>query len=84
MIPVLLATAVLMAVAWRIHTALQAVEQHIAALGEQLAASRHAQEHQHAELHRRLNGIEAAACRAEREARAVSDQLTAAMSVVSS
>jgi len=83
MIPVVVATVVLVAVAWRIHIALRTVERHIAALGEQLVASKHAQDHHHTELHRRLNGIEAAATRAEREARAVSDQLTAAMSVVS-
>ena len=83
MIPVAVAIVVLMAVAWRIHMALRVVERQITALGEQLAASKHAQDHQHDELHRRLNGIEAAATRAEREARAVSDQLTAAMSVVS-
>lgn len=83
MIPLIVAIVVLMTVGWRIHTALRAVDQHIAALAEQLAASKHAQDHQRYELHRRLDGIEAATGRAEREARAVSDQLTNAMSVVS-
>lgn len=70
-----LSAAVLVLVAWRIDSTLRTVERHVAALRDQLDSSRRAHDHQLAELHRRLDGIQAAASRAEAEARAVSDQL---------
>lgn len=75
MIPAVAAIMVVVVVAWRLHATLRSVERLVVALGRQLVESRRAQEHQGAELHRRLGGIEAAAGRAEREARAVSGQL---------
>lgn len=79
MIPATLATAVVVVVvAWRLRVALRSVERMVVALGEQLTDARRAHEHQDGELHRRLGGIEAAAKRAESEARAVSEQLTRA------
>lgn len=75
MIPALAAIVVVLLVARRLHAALRSVNRLVVALDEQLVESRRAHEHRDAELHRRLGGIEAAAGRAEREARAVSDQL---------
>lgn len=66
---------------WRITAAVRSLEHHLAALDREMKAWQRAHRHQMQELHRRLSGIEAATRRAEREARAVSDQLTATMSV---
>ena len=83
MTPAIGVVVVVLAIAWRLRMELRSVERLVTALGEQLSETRRAHEHQHYELHRRLDGIEAATGRAEREARAVSDQLTNAMAVVS-
>ena len=75
----IIATAVSLA-DWRIAVAVRSVEHHLVALDRAVTAWQRAHDHQMQELHRRLNGIETAAGRAEREARAVSGQLTAAKS----